>query len=1079
MEARWRRLDSTRTGLAIAAALLAALLLTWGADRFGEPPRFLRLSISLAGWITAALLYLRWFRRWHLHPPSLQDLAIRVQQTHPSLGDTLLGIVEITLPGRLPDHFSPAIAQAAIQQVAQRAAPIAFDQSLDLNPLRKTRKLATQLAIATATLALLFPALAPKTFLRWLNPAGSTPRPTLIELSDWTPQATVPHGEPFELSGTVRSHTFWTPSTIQIGDTAGGFVTAPITNNHATVHLASRTHDTTLTLRSGDARASVRINPILRPALKSLTATLQYPAYLDYPNTNTPVPAGVLTVVEGARAKIQGETTRDLHHASATPGNDPATRSDHAGTITPWTVNGPSFQSGWLLNPDPTPSPNSIPVPPMGVGSQTLQLSWTDRLGLSNSPAWRLNLQTVADLPPVPDLPDTSRELAVLASEPLNLKAVAQDDFGVRELGIKWETEAPNPATNAAPGEKTAPETPDPDPALLPASSQIFRQHARTPNATHLEEAFTFSPSLLHIPPDSTVLVRAWATDALPGRTPVESAPVVLHVVGNERHAELIRQQLEGLLARLEEVTRQQEQLHQDTEALRNADPQKLSPEEANRKLAELADQQERNTELLKELAREGTQTLREAARNTSIRNTTLREWAHNIQAMKNLAQNQMKEAAQSTQKARQNKDAKERKEALDNAAEKSQDAKESLEQLQKDAARGLDDLQALTLAQRLRRIGESQKDVETRLRKVVPETIGLLPSELTPRQLRLHENLSREQAHASEESKQLQGEISRFFERTHRFNYGQVSKDMEAAKPLENLDQIRALILDNIAMQAMQNLGTWAARFDQWAEALEPPQKSSDSQSGSQSGGDNAEQLLEELIALLRLRESQTNLREQTRLVDSERPKTQTPPPATAPSTPAQDPWSDAARDLAARQRRLMVQLNEVRTENPVAPLKPVLNQAFDAMRQTESVLNRPDTGDPARTGHTLSVEALSDAINLLNEQTEKSSSSSSASSSTPSPEEMAFLMEMMAKQGQGMTAQSPGGNMAGGSTDRSSPAASGNATGRPGSARSVSKATGFGTSVPTEFRDALDRFFQAVENNPATAPNPAPRKP
>ena len=54
---------------------------------------------------------------------------------------------------------------------------------------------------------------------------------------------------------------------------------------------------------------------------------------------------------------------------------------------------------------------------------------------------------------------------------------------------------------------------------------------------------------------------------------------------------------------------------------------------------------------------------------------------------------------------------------------------------------------------------------------------------------------------------------------------------------------------------------------------------------------------------------------------------------------------------------------------------------------------------------------------------------------------------------------------NMSGGDTARASNVAGGNSTGRADAARTVNKAGGTSASLPSEFRDALETYFKAVE--------------
>jgi hypothetical protein len=135
--------------------------------------------------------------------------------------------------------------------------------------------------------------------------------------------------------------------------------------------------------------------------------------------------------------------------------------------------------------------------------------------------------------------------------------------------------------------------------------------------------------------------------------------------------------------------------------------------------------------------------------------------------------------------------------------------------------------------------------------------------------------------------------------------------------------------------------------------------------------------------------------------------------------------------------------------------------------MQQVQGLLDKPQTDRQTDLAQTKSIELLSDVINLINEQQQKSKNNSS--SQTPTADEMAFLMQMMALQNnpsQGM-AMNPngGGSLAGGTTDRPAIPALGDPNAPPGDARTINRASGSTANFPTEFREALENYFQGLE--------------
>ena len=325
---------------------------------------------------------------------------------------------------------------------------------------------------------------------------------------------------------------------------------------------------------------------------------------------------------------------------------------------------------------------------------------------------WRLVIRAQKDVAPLAELPDLLKDTAILESEVVDVKTAARDDFGVRELGLEWQLLTEPSPTNHIPAH--------------PFSVTGSTSHEKT-----LEETFHFSPSLLMLPPDSIIELRGYAVDFFPDR-PRSYTPVYrVHVLGIERHAELVRQNLESLLTRLEEVTRLEEKVAAATRELQELPKDKLKAEETAERIAAAKEEQVQNAAALDQLAKEGKNTVREAFRNPTFSEETLRDWVKNMQDMQELSDEKMQQASQALKSAQQNPEA--RPQNLAQAAQKEQEILDELENLQRQVNQGLDQLQALTLAQRLRKIAGDEKSIASGLLKIVPEIIGMMPNELPP----------------------------------------------------------------------------------------------------------------------------------------------------------------------------------------------------------------------------------------------------------------------------------------------------------------------------------------------------------
>ncbi len=1001
---------------ALLAAAVAALFLLGGfcvfflAERFIEAPRWMRLALAGIPLLGCVLTGWFWLWRWVVRQRSLRDLAVIVQRRHRRLGDRLLGIVELADEHNRPAHFSPELYRAAIGQVSEESARYEFGEAVSSARARRNALAAVSLLAIAVIAALVLPQATWNAFRRWIAPLANVPRFTLVELSGLENELIVPHGEPFALTAKVEYRSFWRPGVAKGLLTGQPEIRARVDRDAATLNIPGQTRAGLLRIRVGDAERSVSIRPTHRPGLEAITAEVKLPEYLGYPNQEENLRGGGIEVVEGSVLTLRGQASRELRSAA--------------------------MQAGEAVPVDLKVDAQRFSAEPLPADQLARAvLTWSDRLGLTNNAPFQLAIAQRPDSAPVPEIAGLFRDTAMLETEVLPIQVRARDDFGIKLLGLDWHVEGTETVTNQ------------------PALDHRFVFTAEDTAGQTIDATFNFSPAVLRIPADTTVEIRAYATDFLPGRERAETAAYRIHILGTAQHAEMVRQNLESLLVRLEEVTRLEERLAADTRELK--DLAKLDTPEAAAKMRSLEKAQDQNAEQLRNLAEEGMKNLREALRNPAFSEELLKEWTQNLHQMEQVASQPMAQASQSLQNAQNSSSSEQKEKNLAEAVEKQEETIDQLQKMQKQVNQGLDDLQALTLSERLQKLGSEQKKIEGHLQKHIPETVGLTPPELPPRFQKVNSSLATLQTESQTESVKLQGEISRFYERTQKPNYGKVSQEMTETHPGDRLEEVRGLIQDNVGMEAMRNLALWADRFVAWAETLQPPQKSDESgggEGGSPGGPPEDDSALKQLLALLRVRERQVNVQERTRLLHEHLEEV--------------DTYRDGAVLLAASQAKLNRDLTKQAVENPFALLEAPYADAMTAMSDVENLLDRPRTDQVTRSAQDKSLAMLTDLINLLNEQAKKGASSSGQGQSSQSGE-MAFLMQMMAPQMMpGMKAgQTPGGNMAGGTTDRASGPAAGNAAGAVGEGRTVNKASGVPGNYPTEFRPALERYFKALE--------------
>ena len=1081
----WRVETATAVG-AVAASLIFSVLAVFVSDRLWETPVWLRVFIFVGGLLAAAAAILAWGRHWIWRRRDMRALAALVQKKYRRLGDRLLGIVELANEPEHLSNFSPALYRAAIGQVAEDAQQCDFRQSVNSRPAKKLGWTAGGLALVMLACALALPQASWNAFLRWLKPAASVERYTLVVLDGFQPELVVPHGEPFEVSGTVRYRSFWKPARVLGWFTREAKTESTVQSGAVRLQIPGQVEKGVLKVRVGDALAQVNVVPSHRPSLQELTASIHLPDYLHYPDQTEAVQGGTFRVLEGSRVGFVGTVSRPLAAASMQNGG----RSQET-----LEVQGPTF--------------SSAPVETEKAGE--LVFNWKDKLGLTNAAPWRLAVQRENDQPPQPDLPDLPRATAMLATDVLRIRAQAQDDFGVRDLGLVWDVVSEG------------------GPSADMTATEIKTELSST-QQKKAEAVFVWSPAHYRIPADSTVELQGFALDYYPKRERARTASYLIHVLSPEAHAEMLRQNLEALMAQIEDITRLQEKIVSDTREVKESDKDQPDPQGAGR-LNQSRDDQLQNAERLAELSRQGESTVREAMKNPLIPADTIGQWSQTLQQWQKLSEGKMQEAAraiqaaaleakagqpspgspsqpqnsqpqnsqnaqnaqaqsppsppQNSQPGQQNaqppqagnsqpqpqsnsspppdaqareEEAKRREQALAEAEARAEEVLEALQKMEQDANKNLDKLQAFTLAQRLRRVGEEEQGLGGQLSSNLADTIGLPARDLPEKYKRLNTSYIKRQGGAHDETTVLQAEISRFYERTEKPNYGKVSQEMKETHVADELDQMGGLIQSNITIQTSSELAGWSERFRKWAEDLEP--KSSSGGGGSGNGPPPLD-LSQQLIALLRLREKQSNLRDQTGLLEW-----------TKESTPD---YKEQAATLAATEGNLGQALDLIHQATPVPEFDTPFHQVGTAMQEAQALLAKPQTDAVTDGTEARSVDALSDLINLINEAAQRAQQQGQQQEQSGglTAEEMAFLTQMMRNSNQNgppaMQSPSPsatgGGNFSGGTTDQAGRPANGDATGRAAATRNVLKAAGVIQNSPAEFRDALENYFHNVE--------------
>lgn len=976
-----RRLRRVETALA-ALVGLSGLLLTYGAvlasDRIWDTPAWCRLVLTSAGGLVAAVCAFWWLRHWCWRRRDARELAKLVQKRFGRLGDRLLGIVELAEVKAMPGHMSEALCRAAMRQVESDAARYDFREAASGRKAWRWGIGVGAAVVLVAVVVLLAPEAGRNALARWLRPLAKVERYTFARVQDLPAEQVVPHGEPFEIACRLADGSRWRPgrAVCRIGEQPP--VEAAVTRGVAVFRLPGQTVEGVLSLRLGDAFKQMTIRPLCRPELVAMAAQVRLPAYLERSVQTNRVESGTARVVEGAQLRLVGTVSRALGSA-AVDGNAPAVEVDGARFSTVW------CESGAATN---------------------CVFRWMDRFGLACAKPFAMRIESVADAAPAVECAGLAPAVAILQDETLRFKAMASDDFGLREMRMEMTL-----STGARPGE----------------TARARRLKEGRPDALSLESEIEFSALTEHIPEDSQVIVRIAAEDYRPGREPSRSEAYRILVLSRAQHAKLLAAHMDELLGRMDDMARAEEELLGRNREIAAKPAEDLLSPKSEEEVRASEEAERRQSERMADLLRELKSLTSEALRNREIPAQLMRqcaqaqaqgeslqagEWSRAKQALADAA-------AQPNERAAKTKD----------AATEEENIVKALREMARQLNASVEDTMAASLAGRLRKVARTEGETAKTMLATAGETVGLTPEQLPSAARDRLNRLAEAHDGARGSALTIQDDVAGFYKRTRKPAYGEVYEGMVSSRTGERMAEAGRILRMNRHEEAARELVSWQAQFDEWAAMLSGKKKNDRGQGGGESGESGDEELFLELARMLRREES---IREQTRGLEQTREDNRS--------------YKDDAIALGGSQDELASDMRELtgKTANP--SFKRFGDAIGDLMNEATIALRKPATDSATVAIETEVIEALAGAM----------SQCSSGSG------QCAALSRMLG-MGRG---SSGGGSMAGGAAEGANVTVSGRGVGAGRESREVRKSGGADAKRwPEEYRSALQLYFKAME--------------
>jgi hypothetical protein len=587
---------------AAAFGLLAAFLAMFLIDRVWETPGWIRGILFGAAWLGFALLPLS-LHRWIWQNRRLDQLARLLGRRHPQLGDQLLGVVELVRSDS-EQARSRELCEAAIQQAAEDASKRDFSGAV---PSPRVRLWSCLVAVpAAAALSLLFfcPAAATNAWQRLIAPWSGTPRYTFAAVEPLPSTLVVAHGEPFSLTVRLRQDTAWRPARAiaQLGIQHP--VEAELRDGQFVFELPSQIEPGILNVRLGDASHKIRIEPTLRPELTSVMARVDLPDYLGRKgDQERDVRGGAVAIVKGSSASFTAQASREL--------------------------------SGAAIDGQPRePKGSQVTSPVTRIdGPRSMEFRWQDAFGLAGKAPFVLAINSRDDEPPSLICENLPRQKVLLDTEAVNFKVKAQDDFGVKRVGMEWAGVEVAEIKNPAKGE------------------QLLAGGGHEKEA--LEVAGAFTAKSLGIEPQP-VNLRVFVEDYFPGRGRVYSPTYTFYVLNAEQHAVWLTEQLSKWHRQSLEVRDRELQLHETNKQLRAMSADELDRPETRRRIENQSAAERSNGRRLSNLVATGEDLVQQAMRNPEFGVGHLEKWAEMLQILKDISGTRMPSVADLLKQASQ-----------------------------------------------------------------------------------------------------------------------------------------------------------------------------------------------------------------------------------------------------------------------------------------------------------------------------------------------------------------------------------------------------------------------------------------
>ncbi len=839
--------------LAGLAGLIVSFLIVFILDRLLPTPPLVRLAILVAGTSLFAIFAPLWIRRWVFGHKREEQLARLISKKFPKLGDRLLGVVELQDQTEQKASLSPELRAAAMAHVSHQASQRDMTEAL---PSSRHQKLALGVIGGVALMVAGF-ALAPKAGInslkRWLMPFSETERYTFTQLdfSEIPNPYTVPYGEPFSLAVPVSEKSDKIPLNAEARYGSQDWQTSSLEENRYQFEFPGQQVPQILTVKAGDAIHRIKVEPQVRPELADLKAKIKLPDYLQQDDRLLDIRTGVLTVLEGSQVSLIGNFTRALAEAQGTLSYLNNEEIPDAPAAPSPRQLGFAFQGETLTS-------DSFPV---NSHRAEMPLFWTDVKGLSGASRFLLRVEPTADQPPNAYIQGIERQVVILEEETLEFEVFGEDDFGLREMGLTWEGEFTKPTDDT------------------PAKGELILQKG-SPTTARLTDLAIFSPKTHNISPQKLIL-RAYTQDYKKDRERQFSQPLTVYILTRDEHAQMLKNKFDRILGELEDAARQEQNNLDANERLSQKDENELQKDENQQKLAENTEKERENTEKMKELSKKMEELFKDAVRNKTLDPKAMKKLSDAMNNLEQLAEEDLPEISEKLAEAQDKKNAAQKtKSDLQEAIEKQKNALKKMQETIQQANEANQNFEASTFVNRLKRAASEEEGIASSFiaamnsegNTEIDSILGSSADErfMDPVHFRLLKSLVSQQKRTNSDIRWIQEDLGHFHARTQKPEHKKLIDEMTQSQINLRLEALRRKIETNQTFHAIRKAKLQAEQLRKWAKDLGGDDSSeSGGGGGDGGGGDQAQEDFEFMLKVMRMVQSEQDIRARTRSLE------------------------------------------------------------------------------------------------------------------------------------------------------------------------------------------------------------------